>query len=74
MDAAWIGYGTDGKPYDIQLRIEENIEDMVRLVAATLEYSLRDVYELNIVEFFRDFKRAQVLMRKRKQMAEKWQK
>ena len=74
MDAAFIAYGSNGKPYGVSLRIEENIEDMVRFVASTLEYSLTDVYKLNIVEFFRDFLRAKEVVRIRKKMAEKWQK
>jgi len=44
---------------------------MVRFVAGTLEYSLRDVYSLNIIEFFRDFKRAEKIIKKRKAAADR---
>lgn len=71
MVAAYIGYRS-GKPYDVALDIEEKLEGMVRFVASTLEYSLTDVYKLNIIEFFRDWKRAQKVMERRKAAAEKY--
>jgi len=74
VDAAYIAYGQDGKPYDVGLKREADLQELIRFVANTLGHSLTDVYKMNFVEFFRDFMRASEIVEQRKQMAEKWQK
>lgn len=70
LEPTFIGY-ENGKPYDVALRAEESVEDMVRFVARVLEHSISEVYRLGIVEFFRDFMRASEIVEKRKANAEK---
>lgn len=73
VDAPFIDYDERGKPYDVGLSIERNIEELIRFIANTMDYTLQDVYHMNIIEFFRDFGRAKKIVKKRKQTAEKWQ-
>jgi len=73
VDAPFIGYDQYGKPYDVQLRTEESIEDMVRFVSSVMEYTLQDTYTLSIAEFFRDWRRARETVDRQRKQSEKWQ-
>jgi len=58
---------------DVQQSIFENIEEQTRIVAHTLGYSPHECWAMNCYEFFRDLRRSQHVINKRKKEYERWQ-
>ncbi len=50
-----------------------DIEDATRFVCQVLNYNPREVWQMNVYEFYRDLMRANVIMEQRKSQIKKWQ-
>lgn len=66
-------YRKGGRYFNIEDKVAGDIEDATRFVCQVLNYNPREVWQMNVYEFYRDLMRANVIMEQRKSQIKKWQ-